>query len=74
MANAILKHKKLFHDYSGQFNSTFNMQLDRFWDMWGFDICAFDSAINCPDGISLKDFLAEQYGKDASELVEKLLA
>lgn len=74
MRNTIMARKKLFHDCKPMFESMFKLSFDDYWDtMSGFDICKFDDDIKCPDGISLKDFLTEQYGEKASNLIEILI-
>ena len=74
MRDKIMKRKKQFHDYSGQFHSMFTLSLNDFWDeVMGFDIVAFEDAIALgsvqyaaamasPEGASLEWFLTEKYG------------
>jgi len=75
MREIVMLHKKLFHDHAQEFKTTFDLPLDTYWDyVTGFDIVRFDDDLKCPDEISLKDFIANEFGEDASKLIGKLLA
>lgn len=38
----------------------------------GLDICWLDDYLQVPDGVSLKDFITQKYGKRAAEIIHKL--
>ena len=40
----------------------------------GFDVVRFDEDIGTPDGVSLKDFLTQEYGQEVSDAVKSLLS
>jgi len=69
--------KKKFHkikSYNKQFCSIFGLQLSDYHDiLTGFDICKFDKDIDCPDGISLKDWIKQEYGDNAALIIEQLI-
>jgi len=75
MRNIVMKNKKLTHDCSGRFLCYFKKPIDDFMHpIFGFDIIKFDNFLETPDGTSTKDFLKRKYGKEASKLIERLLA
>lgn len=65
----------LLRIHRDEFQTTFNKSLHKYMHpIYGFDIVAFDTYIAPPDGTSLQDYLISSYGKDASELVSKLIS
>ena len=68
------KNQKLYKDYHQQFSETFLAPLKRFWDnLFGLDIIEFDIFIGPPDGTSLEEFITDQYGEEAADLIRILL-
>lgn len=70
----ILKYKRLLHDNSDAFQTTFGVPLSQFWDTFtGFDIVKFDEWLGTPDGTSTRDYITSKYGEKATNLVEGLI-
>ena len=38
----------------------------------GLDVCWLDDYLQVPDGVSLKDFITQKYGKRVAEIIHKL--
>jgi hypothetical protein len=63
-----------FKNYTPEFQKYFHLSLHKFiHPLYGFDIVTFDAAIKTPDGKSTSEFIIDKYGKEAHELVEKLI-
>jgi hypothetical protein len=68
---------KQFHQtkrLEAQFNSTFKTQLRHFFInvFLGYDIGKFDTFLQVPDGVSMKEHVTEKYGEEGLFLVEKI--
>ena len=58
-----------------EFKRTFSVSLDVFWDAFtGFDVIKFDEWIKVPDGASTSNHIKKKYGKQAEQLVRRMLA
>ncbi len=57
------------------FRSTFKVSLERFWinNLIGFDFIKFDDYLQIPEDISMRDFIADNYGDDAMNMVFDLI-
>lgn len=72
-------HNRLYNHLQSSFEDIFG-----FWpqsERWlaalsgyiGLDLIWFDKQIKTPDGISTKNFIIKQYGKQGKRLVEKMM-
>lgn len=76
MENKVLKSKKYqkeFKDFFG-FNAPIDMLLTACFGYVVIDVIALDSALKVPDGISTKDFIVNEYGNDAAQLVSNWIS
>lgn len=54
-----------------EFKKIFNKDLQ--WDLgFLFDVAKLSSDLNCPDNVSVFDFIRDKYGEDAYELVYEI--
>ena len=69
----VLEHKKKQHQYTTLFKETFGLNLKDFMDaLTGFDIVKFDAVIECPDDVSLENYLKE-ISEEACSMIKDLL-
>ena len=75
LSEIVIARRKAVQDYSRLFLSTFGVQLGRYMHpIFGFDVVRFDGEIIQPkDGESTKDVVEREYGKEAVDLILKLL-
>ncbi|MFA5321950.1 MAG: hypothetical protein WC373_04695 [Smithella sp.] len=60
--------------YKSKFESIFKLPLQKYaHPLFGFDIIRFDEDLKTPDGTSTSDFIKEKYGKEAVELISKMI-
>jgi len=58
---------------SQQFKRIFGRNLHAFWDFTGFDVVAFDEALEVPEGVSCAEYIRTNYGTEAEALIRTLL-
>ena len=76
MGRTVLFSGEVLDQYQAQFSKIFGRRLRDFYTFpCGFDIMAFDEWLTVPlDGkTSTKSFIENHYGKEAVELIEKLI-
>jgi hypothetical protein len=56
-----------------RFYEIFGKPVNQFWNIAGFDIVKFDEFLLTPDGVSTEQFIRDNYGAGAVELVRGLL-
>ncbi len=72
----VMRNKRLYHNYSGLFASTFGIGLDTYWDDYmGFNVIRFDDLVVAPypDGISCAQAVNARWGQEAEDLLRHLL-
>jgi hypothetical protein len=55
------------------FKKYFKKDIRKFYNMFGFDIVEFDEFLSVPDETSIDNYLTENYGRDARNLVLDLI-
>lgn len=72
-------NKQICKNKKNEFSLYFNLNLNQFLAgniitlLTGFDIISFDKAIKTPDGISTKNWIKQQYGEKAQDLISWLI-
>ncbi len=65
---------KVVELYGQVFQSTFGTSLGKYMHpVFGFDVVKFDQLIHPKDGESTKDVVEREYGKEAVDLILKLI-
>jgi len=66
----IIGNKKKLHDNRDKFFEIFNVPLDNYWDLTGFDVIKFDEELIKPeDGVSAYNAVLWFYGQDAVDFI-----
>jgi hypothetical protein len=76
MANIpiIILRNKTRLKYKKEFERIFQLEFNKFFNLvTGFDICLFDEILNPPDGVSLKEFVANNFGNEGKDLILNLI-
>ena len=74
MADLVSLNKQKLNSNRADFARFFGVPLHRFMHpLFGFDVIEFDDWLGTPDGKSSHEFIIEKFGKEADELVEKII-
>lgn len=74
IAEFVMNNRKKYDVNYLKFQSIFGISLKKYWDkLFAFDIVAFDSFLETPDGTSTSDWILEKYGQEAVDLIQSLL-
>ena len=76
MREIILRRKKACHDYRQKFADTFEVPLSKYYidDFFGLDIVKFEEeVIKEPDDMSMEEYILQEYGEEAVNMVKQLL-
>ncbi len=55
-----------------EFYKFFKKPVNHFWNVAGFDIVKFDDYLGTPRNKSMKEFVKEEHGERAVELIEEM--
>lgn len=75
LAEFCLPNAQKRSQYAQEFQRVFGKRLKPYWcNLTGFDVLKFDKDIGTPEGDSLHEFVVQEYGKEAGELLHNLIA
>jgi len=67
-------NRELFQTHNRDFLRIFNMSLSSFFSpIVGFDVIGFDDYLQVPDGTSTAEYVLENYGQEALDLLSNLI-
>tara|TARA_Y100000310_G_scaffold292109_1_gene320594 strand:+ start:251 stop:478 length:228 start_codon:yes stop_codon:yes gene_type:complete len=70
----ITKNKQILRENGDEFKLIFNVDIRKFLNpILGFDLVSFEKYLQVPDSPSIQDFIRENYGESAVQLVKNCL-